>query len=190
MLVMQNLSDSPARFSFSRVLNPSFIIGGLWFGFWSGVALLHLYLFFRRLLSGEFTGGFDEARLVLALAGAVYCIYGTFKIGNIAKRIERSPRKVLAFALILLLGHLSLSPSAVEKAGEWLLSGDVSPAAVVVLPALLAVTLLAAGAMLMIRRREAARRFRPALRRSVEPRIHPRHSRPSALFQRPPPPLP
>lgn len=103
------------RNSSKRLLHPRFAIQGILLGFWLGVAVLHLFLFARRLAEGQWSGGLDQARLVLAVAGALYGAYGTLKIGSTAGAFGRGPRKCLAVILILVLGHLAIASSGSEQ---------------------------------------------------------------------------
>jgi hypothetical protein len=108
-----------------KLLRPSALLGALWCAFWLGVAGLHLYLFLRRLVSGEFTGGLDQIRLIMALAGALYCVWGTFRVGNVLRRLDHSPKKILTAALVLLFAHVAFSPTLSDGAqqafahGQW-----------------------------------------------------------------------
>ncbi len=86
----------------------AWITGGLWGAFWGGVAALHGFLFFRRLVAGELNAGLDQVRLLLAFAGSLYGVYGAARVGNAMASFHASPRRVAGWALILLLGHLWL----------------------------------------------------------------------------------
>ena len=78
--------------------------------FWIAVALSHLYLFGKRLVTGDWAATLDQTRLALSLVGAVYGVYATVKIEQIACRWRGSPKKFIAFLLILLVGHIAISP--------------------------------------------------------------------------------
>lgn len=95
----------------SLLVKPSTYIRGLWLA----VVALHAWLFARRIIEGEWLGGLNQARLVLALAA---CIYGAVKMWRPATFLDDSPRKAWAFALLLILGHFGVSSENYRRVAE------------------------------------------------------------------------
>jgi len=81
-----------------RLARPSTVARALWLS----VALLHAWLAARRLVLGEWAGPLDVARGTLCLAGVGY---GSLKFWQVAVVLDAAPRRAMAFALILVLGH-------------------------------------------------------------------------------------
>ncbi|MBI1783559.1 hypothetical protein HYR69_00310 [Candidatus Sumerlaeota bacterium] len=164
---------------FHLIFRPSTLIRG----FWLGIAALHAALFLRRLAEGEWIGSFNQARLVLALAAAVY---GAVKMWRVATIFDNSRHKVFAFALLLVVGHFALSPSTYTGVARDVFAG-IEWSHVVVTSSM---TLFAAGAMLV--GREAYRFRANRVRTELIPiRIEIPRSQSSrrefSLYQRPPP---
>lgn len=161
-----------------RALRPSVVARGLWLA----VALLHAVLVLRRVASGEWSNTLDAIRGILCLGGVFYC---SLKFWRIATILDSAPRRALAFALVLLLGHWLLVPP-VGAEGPLGASGPLAAVAVlIVAPAL-------GAAAILIRRATSAK--------AVLRRPHPYFEAPGAhpfslavsrrvfsLFRRPPP---
>jgi len=96
------------RKALTTLFRPSTLIRG----FWLGVTVLHLALFARRLFEGDWAGLLNQVRLALALVASAY---GTLKFWRIATIFDGSPRKILSFALLLVIGHLAVSPVDYSK---------------------------------------------------------------------------
>ena len=127
----------------NRLFRPSTVIRG----FWIGVVVLHLYLFIRRAVFGDWFGGMDQARLVLALAAA---IYGTVKTWGAATILDDSPRKALSLAMIVLVGHFAILPSSPIHPAQTGTGGAPWTGLLLIIPAALAMTLLALGAVRLL----------------------------------------
>ena len=84
--------------SFRRHCTPAGLVRALWLA----VILLHVVLLARRVALGLWSDPLDILRGVLCLGGAAY---GLLKFRRVAILLDSSPRRALAFALILLLGH-------------------------------------------------------------------------------------
>lgn len=169
-----------------KALRPSALLGAAWCVFWLGIAALHINLFARRIIAAEFTGGLDQVRLVLALAGAIYCVWGTFRVGNVLRVLDRSPKKMLAVVLVMLIGHLAVSPSMTENA-RGVLQHAAWEEIIIAVPALAAAGFVMVAFAAIARRR---REWRPARIVSIsEPRIGGVYSFDAfpVLYQRPPP---
>ena len=132
-----------------RALRPSVLARGLWLV----LALLHAVLVLRRVVSGDWSGILDAVRAVLCLGAVCYC---SLKFWRIATILDSAPRRALAFALVLLLGHWLLMPPAGAE-GPLGASGPLAAVAVlIVAPALGAAVILtrrAASAKAVLRRR-------------------------------------
>ena len=101
---------------FRLLAKPSTYIRGLWLA----VVALHAWLFTRRLIEGDWLGGLNQARLILALAA---CIYGAVKMWRPATFLDDSPRKAWAFTLLLIIGHFGVSSENYLRIAENTLSG-------------------------------------------------------------------
>ena len=153
---------------------------------WLAVALLHAYLIMRRIAVGEWAGLLDWLRATLCLAGVGYA---SLKFWQVATVLDSAPRRVLAFGLILMLGHWMLAVPDQENA---LLSPTTAAGAT----AVLSIVPSLGVALLLLRATAESRAWRP--RRVVitasyptdfEFSYHPlarlRHA--PFLFSRPPP---
>lgn len=98
------------------LIKPSTYIRAMWLA----VAALHAWLFARRLIEGEWFGGMNQARLVLAMAA---CIYGAVRMWRPATFLDDSPRKAWAFALLLIIGHFGVSSENYRRVAENAVNG-------------------------------------------------------------------
>jgi hypothetical protein len=101
-----------------RLPRPSTVLLGLWRAAWIGVALLHFFLFVRRLVSGGWADAAGQVKLLLGLAGAIYGVYGSVRLGHMFRALDRAPRRVVAIALLIFFGHLAVSPRVASALDE------------------------------------------------------------------------
>lgn len=90
---------------FRRLLAPSAIARVLWLT----VALLHASLIVRRFASGD---GVELINLVRSLLCLIAIGYASLKFWRIATVFDANPRRALVFGLIVLLGHVAITPPA------------------------------------------------------------------------------
>lgn len=123
-----------------RLARPSSVVRALWLA----VVALHAWLALRRLVCGDWGSALDAVRGALCM-GAV--CYGSLKFWRIATVFDAAPRRAVAFALILLLGHWLLAAPA-QPDGP----GSRAPiaAVLIVAPALGATLALAMGALRLL----------------------------------------
>ena len=171
----------------SKLLKLSFWLSAFWCAFWIGVAVLHIGLFVRRIGSGEFTGGLDQVRLVLALAGALYGVYGTVKVRNFFRFIDRAPKKLLSTILIVIFGHLAVLPGGGGMADAAALRTSSDLGIFILAPIVIGVGLFGAGLLNKVQSRRnfahiagPTRTAAPLLASAGAPTAY-------ALLQRPPP---
>lgn len=100
----------------SLLAKPSTYIRGLWLA----VIALHAWLFMRRIIGGDWFGLLNQARLVFAL---VACIYGAVRMWRPATFLDDSPRKALAFTLLLIIGHFGVSSENYRRIAEETVNG-------------------------------------------------------------------
>jgi hypothetical protein len=155
---------------------------------WLAVAALHGWLVLRRVATGELAGVMDALRALLCLGGVAYA---SLKFWRVATWFDSAPRRALAFAMILLLGHwLIAAPGQADQ-----LFGPrstLNAAAVLVMaPALGAALLMMKSSLSAARRaRRAPQTSWPRLRSldfDAFPLMLTHHV--SFLFRRPPPEL-
>ncbi len=94
--------SSTQNFSLASGLHWLLQPGSIWRGFWIAVGMLHVWLVISRVMSGDWAtiGGLIKSVLCLA---AIF--YATLKVLRVATLFDRSPRRALVFALVLILGH-------------------------------------------------------------------------------------
>lgn len=149
---------------------------------WLVMALLHAGLVVRRVGSGEWCNTLDVLRGVLCLGGVCYC---SLKFWRIATVLDSAPRRALAFALVVLLGHWLLA-TPVRADGPHGATGPLAAVAVlIVAPALGAAMVLvrrvAQGRVVVRRRIASLTAFEfDELSLAVSRRVF-------SLFRRPPP---
>lgn len=150
---------------------------------WLAIAALHAWLFARRLIEGEWFGGMNQARLVLAMAA---CIYGAVRMWRPATFFDDSPRKVWAFALLLILGHFGISSENYRRIAENAVSGVEWNHVVLVTTVIVVVVAVGLSMLAMLRTLELEdKRHRLILIRAISSRLF--FVSTYALHQRPPP---
>jgi hypothetical protein len=144
--------------------------------------VLHAVLVARRVISGEWAGTLNAVRGWLCLVGVGYC---SLKFWRVATIFDAAPRRALAFALLLLLGHWLLAPPARSET-PFANSPYGVTAVLFVVPALGAGLALAVRAAARApRRRRAAPSAHSYLFSEILPLAVSRRS--FFLFRRPPP---
>ena len=167
-----------------RLVRPSNLARGLWLL----VGALHVWLIARRLAGGDFASLVDWVRMVLCVVAVGYA---SLKFWDVATILDASPRRAVAFALVLIVGHWMLNPSVFDAATpQGAVVVSVSTVAAVI--PLLATALLVLAAALRLR----GTRLRVARMPATRPRLvfHETAHLPLALarrairlYRRPPP---
>lgn len=118
---------------------------------WLVLAALHAALVLRRVTTGELGSLADAVRGALCLGGVIYC---SLKFWKIATVLDAAPRRALAFAMVLLLGHWLLAAPPADRPLDS--SGPLSVAVLMVVPVLGAGLILASrGGSARVERRQA-----------------------------------
>lgn len=123
---------------------------------WLVVAALHAWLVLRRFALAEWSGTLNAVRGVVCLGGV---FYGSLKFWQVATVLDSAPRRALAFALVLMLGHWILA-TPVQAEGP--AATPLSAAAV-----LMVAPVLGAGLILAVRVRRPLAVRRPAASASL-----------------------
>ncbi|MCL5271260.1 MAG: hypothetical protein M1457_12090 [bacterium] len=118
-----------------RLARPSNVARAVWLL----VAALHVWLVARRIVSGDVSSLLDLSRTLLCLAAVGYA---SLKFWHVATILDSSPRRALAFGLILFVGHWLINPQ--------LLDPTAPDAAAAVNITMVAAILPAIGAALMV----------------------------------------
>lgn len=159
-----------------RLARPSSVVRALWLA----VAALHAWLVLRRVVCGDWGSMLDAVRGALCLGGV---FYGSLKFWRIATVFDAAPRRAVAFALVLLLGHWLLAAPAQSDA-----PGSRAPiaAVLIVAPALGASLALAMRTLRLLAARSLAVAASP-LWIETRPLSLAVSRRDFFLFRRPPP---
>lgn len=80
---------------------------------WIAVAALHVWLIARRLETGVWLAPAALAKLALCAAAVAYC---SLKVWRVATVFDSAPRRVIAFTLLLVLGHWAIATPQTRQA--------------------------------------------------------------------------
>jgi hypothetical protein len=172
-----------------RLVYRLFRISGLIRLLWVAVAALHAWLLVERLFTGALQGPMDYVKAFLCLAAIGYA---TLKVWQIATFFDSKPRRVVAFTLLLMLGHwLVASPQ--DRTAVLEHAPSVALLTLAILPTLaLGLALTCAAVALQRRRHTPANHMpRPTFLSPFElpPWAHVLSTAPPNVWRRPPPSL-
>jgi hypothetical protein len=156
---------------------------GLLRAFWIGVAALHLYLVAKRAFLGQLDASLDVAKLLLCIAGAAYGAYATVKIEQVTAGLTASPRRLVAFALLLIVGHIALEPERPVLDGD----GSALTQMLIALPVVAGTALIGMALVRRARRSWGEMAGFVAASRFDLVQIHIKNEVRASVRQRPPP---